>query len=72
MQAAQGLHCSLLMPVHDGLGLRAGYHLLARMFGQVTYVSRSEYADRQAMFDTHVARVTDAAGPDSKVPLICS
>ncbi|KAK9915841.1 hypothetical protein WJX75_005000 [Coccomyxa subellipsoidea] len=44
-----------------------GYHLLARMFGQVTYVSRSEYANRQAMFDKHIARATDVAGPDSKV-----
>ena len=48
--------------------LHAGYHLLARMFGQVTYVSRSEYANRQAMFDKHIARATDVAGPDSKVP----
>ena len=42
--------------------------MLARMFGRVTYVSRSEYAHRQAMFDKHVARVTDSTGPNAKVP----
>lgn len=37
------------------------------MFGQVTYISRAEYADRQSMFDKHVERVVGAAGPASKV-----
>ena len=48
----------------------AGYHLLTRMFGQVTYISRAEYADRQSMFDKHVERVAGAAGPASKVLLM--
>ncbi|CAL8470386.1 g9928 [Coccomyxa elongata] len=47
--------------------LPTGYHLLTRMFGQVTYISRAEYADRQSMFDKHVERVVGAAGPASKV-----
>ena len=38
--------------------MAAGFHLLARMFGDVTYVTRAEYSDRAAMFDTHVARIT--------------
>lgn len=50
--------------------LLAGYHLLTRMFGRVTYISRAEYADRQAMFDKHVERVICAAGTASKVLLV--
>jgi hypothetical protein len=34
-----------------------GHHLISRMMGDVTYISRSEYADREAMFATHVTRI---------------
>ena len=51
------------------LQVPVGYHLLARMFGEVTYVPRSEYADRTAMFARHTARVQDLAGPVAKVSI---
>ena len=44
-----------------------GHHLLARMLGDVTYVPRSEYADRAAMFARHMARVRAQAGPAARV-----
>lgn len=47
--------------------MAAGFHLLARMFGDVTYVTRAEYSDRAAMFDTHVARITASLPPHAKV-----
>lgn len=31
-----------------------GYHLLSRMYGDVHYVSRAEYHDRNAMFKKYV------------------
>lgn len=34
-----------------------GFHLLARMYGHVTYVSRTEYADRDAMLRTHAQQL---------------
>ena len=49
------------------LQVPVGYHLLSRMFGEVTYVSRSEYADRAAMFSRHTFRVQGLAGPGAKV-----
>ena len=53
--------------------LPTGYHLLTRMFGEVTYVPRSEYADRAAMFARHTARVRAALDPDAKVcPVLTS
>ena len=49
-----------------------GYHLYTRMLGQVTYVARSEYADRRGMMTRHHQRVCDA-NPDAKVlPLLGS
>lgn len=47
--------------------MAAGFYLLARMFGEVTYVTRAEYSDRAAMFDTHVARITASLPPHAKV-----
>ena len=54
------------------LQVPVGYHLLARMFGEVTYVPRSEYADRAAMFLRYTARVQDLAGPGAKVSISAS
>ena len=44
-----------------------GHHLIARMFGEVTYVPRSEYADRVTMFARHTSCIERALGPDAKV-----
>ena len=45
-----------------------GFHLVARLMGDVSYISRSEYADRDAMFATHTARVRDSLPADARVP----
>jgi len=47
-------------------GVVTGYHLYTRVFGHVTYVARSEYADRQGMMQRHQHRVCEA-NPDAKV-----
>jgi hypothetical protein len=49
--------------------MHAGYHLLTRMYGDVTYVPRSEYANRQAMFRSHTARVQRNIARSAKVGL---
>lgn len=36
-----------------------GYHLIARMFGHVTYVSRADYVDRVALLERHAAAVEE-------------
>lgn len=46
----------------------AGFHLLARMYGQVKYITRSEYADRDAMLEKHAKLLLDQAIGDMKVP----
>lgn len=50
----------------------AGHHLITRMMGDVTYVSRAEYADRAAMFDAHVARISGSLADGAKVRLLRS
>ena len=47
--------------------LIAGYHLLSLMYGDVTYVPRSEYATRERMLQQHAVRIEAAAIPGSKV-----
>ena len=47
--------------------MHAGYHLLTRMYGNVIYVPRSEYANRQAMFQSHTARIQRDIAPGAKV-----
>ena len=44
-----------------------GYHLLSLIYGDVTYVPRSEYASREAMLQQHAARIEAEAPPGSKV-----
>ena len=39
----------------------SGFHLLTRMYGDVTYVSRAEYADRQAMMTKHAEHIREQA-----------
>ena len=64
--AERGMRAHLLVR-GERPAVPTGYHLLARMFGEVTYVPRSEYADRAAMFAHHTDRVRRALGPDAKV-----
>lgn len=47
-----------------------GHHLVAQMMGCVTYVTRSEYADREAMFEAHVARISNSLPDNAKVAVI--
>ena len=44
-----------------------GLHLYARMLGDVTYIDRGEYADREAMLAAHVRRIEAAAPSGSHV-----
>lgn len=48
-----------------------GFHLVARMMGSVSYITRSEYADRAAMFAAHTARIRHSlpAGAKARSPL---
>ncbi|GIL81921.1 hypothetical protein Vretifemale_10682, partial [Volvox reticuliferus] len=48
----------------------SGYHLVTRMYGtEVTYVSRTEYANRQAMLTSRAAAVREAS-PAAKVAIV--
>ena len=51
--------------------LSTGYHLLSLMYGDVTYVSRSEYSSREAMLQRHAARIKAEATPEAKVISRC-
>lgn len=46
-----------------------GFHLLARMYGQVTYVSRTEYADRNAMLLKHAKLLSDQSQNNTQVTI---
>jgi len=37
-----------------------GYNLVAGMYGQVTYIPRSEYSERKSMLQKHAVRISDA------------
>jgi len=47
-----------------------GFHLVARMMGSVSYITRSEYADRAAMFAAQMARIRHSlpAGAKARSP----
>ena len=64
--AEQGIRAHLLVR-GERPAVPTGFHLLARMYGQVTYVKRSEYADRKAMMTKHANIISGSAPPDSKV-----
>jgi len=49
----------------------AGYHLLTLMYGNVTYVPRSEYANREVMLQHHAARIHADLPTEAKV-IICT
>ena len=50
--AAHGITAHLLVR-GEAPPTPTGYHLLARWFGNVGYVSRAEYTDRTAILDRH-------------------
>lgn len=64
--AEQGIRAHLLVR-GERPAVPTGFHLLARMYGQVTYVKRSEYADRKAMMTKHANLISRSAPPSSKV-----
>lgn len=64
--AENGMSAHLLVR-GERLGVPTGYHLLARLFGHVTYITRSEYADRAATLHKHIAKLEADLGPDRKV-----
>ncbi len=64
--AEQGIRAHLLVR-GERPAVPTGFHLLARMYGQVTYVKRSEYADRKAMMTKHADVISENASSDSKV-----
>ena len=64
--AEQGIKAHLLIR-GERPAVPTGFHLLARMYAQVTYISRSEYADRETMMQTHAERITNSAVHGSKV-----
>ena len=67
--AEQGLRAHLLVR-GERPAVPTGLHLYARMYGHVTYIPRSEYSDRHAMFEMHTARVRAEGGDGSHVAVI--
>jgi hypothetical protein len=51
----------------EQLEIPSGFHLLTRIFGAVTYVTRKEYSDREKMFRTHVELLQQSIPADAKV-----
>ena len=64
--AERGLRSHLLVR-GERPAVPTGYHLLARMYGEVTYVPRSEYADREAMLQRHAASIEAGLPAEAKV-----
>ncbi|MEW5302806.1 MAG: hypothetical protein WDW36_005553 [Sanguina aurantia] len=54
----------------EGPAIPTGNYLLASMFGRITFVPRSEYADRAGMMEKHLQRVTQKRGGAAKVAVI--
>ena len=63
--AEQGLRAHLLIR-GERPAIPTGHHLIARMFGQVTYITRSEYVDRANLLEKQRQRVLQE-NPGSKV-----
>ena len=64
--AERGLRSHLLVR-GERPAVPTGYHLLARMYGEVTYVTRSEYTDRDAMLQRHAASIEAGLAAEAKV-----
>ncbi|KAL3144147.1 hypothetical protein ABBQ32_003936 [Trebouxia sp. C0010 RCD-2024] len=67
--AEQGIKAHLLVR-GERPATPTGFHLLARMFAQVTYIPRSEYADRSAMFKKYAQQITDSTPTDMKLHVL--
>lgn len=57
--AEQGIKAHLLVR-GERPAVPTGFHLLARMFAQVTYIPRSEYANRPAMLKKYAEQIKDS------------
>ena len=64
--AEQGIRAHLLVR-GERPAVPTGYHLLTRMYGNVMYVTRSEYADRQAMMTKYAQQLQKEAPTDMQV-----
>jgi hypothetical protein len=64
--AETGMSAHLLLRGERPLVL-TGYTLMCHMYGHVTYIPRSEYANRDAMFAKHVDRVSRLGGAKTGV-----
>lgn len=67
--AESGISAHLLVR-GEQLEIPSGFHLLTRMFGAVTYVTRKEYSDREKMFQTHVELLQQSIPADAKVAVV--
>ena len=69
--AERGIRCHLLVRGYEQQLRKSppvGYHLLARMLAaEVTLVGKGEYADREAMFARHAARIQAGLSAGTKV-----
>ncbi len=59
--AEQGIRAHLLVR-GERPAVPTGFHLLACMYGEVTYVPRTEYADRDAMMTKYAQLASVRAG----------
>ena len=66
--AEQGIRAHLLVR-GERPAVPTGFHLLARMFAQVTYIQRSEYANRPAMLKKHAEQIKGSTAADINVSL---
>ena len=64
--AEQGIKAHLLVR-GERPAVPTGFHLLARMFAQVTYIPRSEYADRPAMLKKYAEHIKNSTASDINV-----
>ena len=64
--AEQGITAHLLIR-GERPAVPIGFHLLARMYGHVKYVTRAEYANRDAMLQKHAKLLKEGAPAEMKV-----
>lgn len=57
--AEHGMRAHLLLRGERPV-IPTGYNLVAGMYGQVTYIPRSEYSERKSMLQKHAVRISDA------------
>ncbi|KAK9809211.1 hypothetical protein WJX72_011493 [[Myrmecia] bisecta] len=67
--AENGLRAHLLIR-GERPAVPTGHYLLALMYGNVVHVTRSEYSNREAMFERHVAKLKEKLPAMAKVAVI--